>query len=454
MKKILLLFMMLCSYSAMYTQSLNVKVKEVKLRPTDSRASIQPREDKNGNKCAIIRVGVVGVDDLEFPDAVGDVEYRLSEYVVYVPKGQNTFQYKNKSGEIFGTIVFDDYGLEIAYPSSYDVIFESDNHLRSAIFAVQPSNARLLFAGEVVKVDADGMAMINKPVGDYTYTISADGFESQSGTVSLIEDEISTVTNVTLQEVMYPVKLNVTPKDAMVFIDDIPYTTEDRKDLKLSGGKHSIRVTAANYADREKEINVGKKTQPIYLILKESETKIVKHKEERTKTSVNIRNAAYITGGVAITEVSTTSQLRQGDCAVDLAFEFSHVQHFARVLALREGVSFGATDYLDKYGDFETDDESEAVYRLDVPLQLGVSFPFGAYNQHLISAYGGGYGKVLFTEGENEKPKYTWDYGIRLSAKLDFSKFSVGVDLGQSLNGMGFAAGVSLGFKFYTSKAK
>ena len=44
------------------------------------------------------------------------------------------------------------------------------------------------------------------------------------------------------------------------------------------------------------------------------------------------------------------------------------------------------------------------------------------------------------------------DYGIRLSAKLDLGRFVIGADLSQSLNGMGFSAGVNLGLKIFKKK--
>ena len=46
------------------------------------------------------------------------------------------------------------------------------------------------------------------------------------------------------------------------------------------------------------------------------------------------------------------------------------------------------------------------------------------------------------------------DYGIRVSAKIDIGHFVLGADFSQSLNGMGFSAGVNLGWKIYTTKKK
>ena len=85
MKRLFISLLMICAYTVIYAQQLTVK--SVNLRPQDARARTNPRDDAKGQKCAIIRVGVVGVENLVFPDAVGNVERSLSEYIVYVPEG-------------------------------------------------------------------------------------------------------------------------------------------------------------------------------------------------------------------------------------------------------------------------------------------------------------------------------------------------------------------------------
>jgi hypothetical protein len=257
---------MICVFSSTYAQQLTVKT--VHLRPQDARARTNPRDDANGKKCAIIRVGVVGVEILVFPDAVGNVERSLSEYIVYVPEGLKSLRYNNKEGKSLGTIKFDDWDQEINSLASYDVVFESSDHLRSAIFSIQPANATLFFDGKIVDVNSDGIAVINKPVGEYSYTVESKGFISQKGSVTLEEDNISTVTDVILDEQLYPVSISVFPEKATVFIDNKPYTKDEMVDLKLSEGKHLLRVTAANYQDDERSITVSSTMNPVYVTLR------------------------------------------------------------------------------------------------------------------------------------------------------------------------------------------
>ena len=473
MKKFLLIFWMICAFASTYAQQLTVK--SVNLRPQDARARTNPRNDTNGQKCAIIRVGVVGVEDLFFPDAVGNVERSLSEYVVYVPDGLNKLVYNKKSGEKLGIINFEDYDLEINSLASYDVIFESANHLRSAIFSVVPSNAKLTLNGKRVDINSDGIAMANLPVGDYSYTIEADGFISQSGSVILTEDEISTVTDVVLEEQLYSVKINIIPEEATIFIDDTPYSKESLVDLRLPVGEHKIRLTAPNYKDEEQSFNVKPGDNPLNYVMKEVKQEVIEHKEERTRTKISIRNAFYITGNFAMGGVSDKNSLFGKGNTLDFGAELSAVQHFAGIFGIREGVSFNVLkpNGNEKYFDMSVyNDSTRLLTHIDIPLQFSVSVPFGKYNRHLFSVFAGGYGSYIWMQSEwaekelseedklrdikdaDKDDKDYWDYGIRLSAKLDIGHFTIGADFNQSLHDMGFSAGFNIGFKLYSLRKK
>lgn len=454
MKKFFITFLMICICSVTCAQ--NLTVKSVNLRPLDSRASTNPRDDGKGNQCAIIRVGVVGVDNLVFPDAVGNVQRYLSEYVVYVPAGLKTFKYNNNAGKELGRIIFDDYGLEINTKTSYDVIFESSDHLRSAIFSIQPSNASLTVDGKKVEINSDGMAMVNKPIGDYIFTIMADGYLGQTGTVTLTEDDISTVTDIVLEEQLYPVTINVFPENATVFINNVPYTNEALSDLRLPGGKHNIRITATDYQDKEETITVNSSMSPLSFTLKEVKQKVIKHKEERTRTSVSVQSAVYysLTG-----ELYDKNKYNAFDYGGKFGLSFLHP--FGGIFSVKWGGEFGLM-HLDKDLKFklneELNDSTSSTTFIEVPLQLGLSIPFGKYNRHLFSVLGGGYYRWTWLRSEetgydskNNEKTYSHfsvhDYGIRLTAWVDFRCVGIGGEVSNSLKDHGLYFGVKLSYK-------
>lgn len=462
MKKILFALFMISVCITMNAQQLTLK--SVSLKSQDAHARTNPRDDGKGGKCAIIRVCVVGEDNLVFPEAVGDVERSLSEYIVYVPEGLKTLTYKNKEGVKLGTIDFDGLGLEIGSMESYEVIFDSTNHLRSAVFNIQPTNASLTLDGEKVEVGKDGIAMVNKPVGKYTYMIEAKGFLSQSGSVVLTENDISTVTDIVLEERLYPVSINVFPRDAKVFIDDVPIDT--LSDLKLPEGKHTVRVTATNYQEEERTIRVSSKMSPEYFILKDVKDEVVVHKEEQNKTNINIRNAFYLTCGLDGILPPKSSEIKY---FWGIKGEFSFIHHFGGIFAIREGigVSFLQPDYEDDFKGKESLQDSITHFAIDIPIQIGVSIPLGKHNNHLFTVLGGGYGHASYLSAyyENVAKKYReilsenhfelknyFDFGLRASLYLDIFKFTVAADVSQSLNGHGFSGSLVLGIKLYTLK--
>ena len=471
MRRYIVFFLGMCAFVLVNAQ--NLTVKSVNLRPQDARARTNPRNDSDGKKCAIIRVGVVGIENLEFPDAVGNVERKQSEYVVYVPEGLKKLQYNNNSGQKLGMVIFDDWGLEIQSLASYDVIFETDNHFRSAVFSVSPKNARLMFDGKKITINAEGMAVVNKPIGEYTYHVVADGYENLSGKVVLKEDEISTVTDVVLQEILYPVIIKAYPNEATVFIDNVLYTKDNLEELRLPAGEHSVRVTATNYEDEERIINVRSNTVPEYFTLKENKVEVVKHKEERTRTSINVRNAFYLTGVASVGGGKIIGNYLSKDNAYLFSGELSGVQHCAGILAIREAIGIGAfiPNDNEKYFFIPNDEKPEdrdstnSTF-FDAALQLGISIPF-AKNRHLLSIFGGAYGRMFTYEVARDTPleemkskelselkDISYDYGLRVSARIDFGHFSIGADVNESLNKMGLSAGINLGLKLYRLKKK
>lgn len=472
MRKVIL-FLMLCACLASQAQQL--KVKSVGLRPGDTRASTNPREDGKGEKCAIIRVAVVGVPGLKFPEAVGNVKYELNEYEVYVPDGLKKLKYQDKNGNDLGTINFDDFGIEINSKLSYDVSLESESHLRAAIFTNLPSNAKLKVDGQTIEVTKEGSAMVNKPVGVYNYQVEADGFRSEYGLVSLTEEAISTTINVVLEERRHKVTIFHTPHEASVFVDNVPYSIVNGKSLDLTEGKHTIRVTAPYYEEKEMTIDV-KNDMSESINLKKAKQESVKYKEERTRTSINVRNAQYFSFSGLMMGVSEIDKIINKENAVDLGFETSWVGHFAGIMGLRAGIGIGfiLPQENEKYIGLAYNSENDSLewlMHVDVPLQIGFSLPFGKYNQHMFNVFGGGYGSYIWRSGirnkevepgselqeriakheEMDKDKKI-DYGIRVSAKIDIGRFVLGADLSQSLNGMGILAGINLGWKIYFHK--
>lgn len=92
-----------------------------------------------------------------------------------------------------------------------------------------------------------------------------------------------------------------------------------------------MRVTATNYEDAERNIEVNANTAPIHFMLNENNQDVVVHKEERTRTKVNIRNSGYSKIGVE----GITADLNSNMLLVGPKFDYDYVRHFGGLFALR-----------------------------------------------------------------------------------------------------------------------
>jgi hypothetical protein len=212
-----------------------------------------------------------------------------------------------------------------------------------------------------------------------------------------------------------------------VFIDNVPYTKEALTDIKLPEGKHKIRVTAANYQDEERTLKVTLSMPTEYFVLKEVKHEIVKHKGERTRTNINIRNHWDLLLGAD----------SYGTGEMDYIIRLTKTNHFGGLLARQWGLTAGIPH---KYNAEESEDN---FYYAGLSLGYGISIPFGTYNQFLFSSFFSGFGRYRFTEDE------ALAFGTRISARLDINNFIIEVNGTYSPNYRNkFYPSLMLGYKF------
>ncbi len=415
----------------------------------DLTARMSPRKDSSGKNCALIRVGIIGVKDMNFPDAIGNVMHEGSEYHVYVPEGLKSLRYNGGGGRIRGKIEFKNYPAvgTIASNRVYHIVFDTENHQRMAIIKATPQTATLIVDGKPVKLDADGIATVEKPVGTYRYRLSAPQYETQEGKIDLIEDELSITKTINLERVKHAVIINGFPSKANLTVDgDSKGPLNLNGDLNLSEGFHTIHLQAEGYDDYEQTINVMAGMPPINISMQKKIEKEVTDRTGTSHTSINLRPGHYLTFGGHLFDKKKYDAQQWG-----ISINYSAMQHFAAIFALREGISYGIS-FLDKdemKNTFESTPKDTTTMYIEVPLQIGISVQINSFGTCLFSVMGGGYGKYMWTEmegGSNSKSKDAWDYGLRLSAILELSKFIIGAEVSSSLNQKGIFYGLHLGY--------
>lgn len=444
---------------AISAQAQALKPKAFVLEQNNATASRYIRKDEKGENCALVLVDVVGVGNIKFKEAVGETAYALNEYKVYVPKGTKTlsYSYDGKSG----VIKLDGQGQTLESLQTYRLVLETENRMRSAIFYVNPQDAKLVFDGKVVALDQNGAVAIDKPIGTYSYTVSSKGYIDYTGKVELTEDVINKTVDILLEEKMYDVTLNCPVKEASLFVDNEPYGTigELGESLQLSEGKHTYRITSKGYQDANGDFLVQDNHSTLNVQLQKMKEKTKVFKDERTKTTINMRNHMDVL-------YSTSVFLEDNFKSYLGTISFSWSQHMLGILTFREGVEVGAgiasSEYsrklFDKYHDEQKEKKNAVPFNVNIPLQMGVTLPLNKYNTCFVSFLGGAYGAYYYTghkpssmEGNYDKEVYTeiWDWGARLNVMLYFKKFVLGFEGSRSLNNrkIGAMAGIKLGYK-------
>ena len=188
MRKILLsIILLFASISSAIAQKL--AIESFKLAGSDLTAQTQPRKDLNDRNCAVVKVQFVG----ELVNIEGNVIMPLvkrnNETWVYMP--QNTRQMKVITKNYLPLMVtFADYGIDRLESNRTYVLTllgssqQQAQQSQTLTIKYSPSSATVLVDNKMVK-GMNGVARTTLPVGQHSYIVACDGYESEEGTVKL-----------------------------------------------------------------------------------------------------------------------------------------------------------------------------------------------------------------------------------------------------------------------------
>ena len=188
MRNILLsFFLFFTAISSALAQKLTVE--SFKLVPSDLTAQTQPRKDLNDRNCALIKVGL-GLQGVQFEGSIiGNVENKTGEYWVYMPQGNRMLKVKHAN---YAPVMvnFADYGVEkLESNRTYELVVTASGGVQAAqkqklTIRYTPSSATVLVDNKMVK-GTNGVAQTTLPVGQHSFIVFCDGYDSEEGTVKL-----------------------------------------------------------------------------------------------------------------------------------------------------------------------------------------------------------------------------------------------------------------------------
>ena len=171
------------------TLAQELTVKSFKLASSDLTAQTQSRKDLNNRNCAVVKVLFVG----ELTNIEGNVIMPLvkrnNETWVYMP--QNTRQMKVITKNYLPLMVtFADYDVEKLESNRTYVLTllgvsqQQAQQSQTLTIRYSPSSATVLVDNKMVK-GMNGVAQTTLPVGQHSFIVACDGYESEEGMVKL-----------------------------------------------------------------------------------------------------------------------------------------------------------------------------------------------------------------------------------------------------------------------------
>lgn len=188
MRKLLIVMLLaLVECSIGYSQELTIK--SFSLVQSDLSAQIQSRKDLNDKNCALVKVGI-GLQDVRFEgNIIGKVENNTGEYWVYMPQGSRMLKVKHPNYPPI-MVTFANYGIEkLESNRTYQLtmyVSNSNQTVQQQTLTIKysPSSAMILIDSKLVK-GSDGVVKATLPIGQHSYMVICDGYESEEGTVKM-----------------------------------------------------------------------------------------------------------------------------------------------------------------------------------------------------------------------------------------------------------------------------
>lgn len=187
MRKLIAIILLLLIVGRVEGQDLAVKY--FTLVPSDLSVQIQPHKDLNGKNCALVKVGI-GLQGVQFEgNIMGEIANKVDEYWVYMPQGSRMLKVKHPNYSPI-MVTFANFGIEkLESNRTYQLTMNVSSinqtgQQQTLTIKYSPSTAMVLIDSKLIK-GSNGIVKATLPIGQHSYMVVCDGYESEEGTVKL-----------------------------------------------------------------------------------------------------------------------------------------------------------------------------------------------------------------------------------------------------------------------------
>ena len=187
MRKSLLLLLFVLQTIVVWAQKLTVE--SFKLAENDISAQTQSRKDLNDRNCALVKVQFVGAISEVEGNVVKPLVNHGNETWVYMPQGSRQLKLFTQS-YLPVMVTFADYGVEkLESNRTYVLVMTKPmnsvgQQKQTLTIRYTPTSATVLVDNKMVRGN-NGVAKTTLPVGQHSFVVACDGYESEEGMVKL-----------------------------------------------------------------------------------------------------------------------------------------------------------------------------------------------------------------------------------------------------------------------------
>lgn len=250
-------------------------VEKFDLKTNDVTARTHPRQDINGNDCALIKVQLAAPNAIFDGNVIGDVAYETSIYMVYMSQGSKRLTVRLE-GYLPLEVNFEDFGIKSLESKTVYILTISGIIANRAIEPVRkmtgwivinskPSGATVYINDEFV--GNTPLTNYKQAYGKYTYRVEYPNYHSSSGTIELNSGKIER--NIELKPAFGTISITSNVAGANVLLDGkatnklTPCTLEE-----IPSGQHTIIVQKDKYSPVQQSFNIEDgKTTPLSISL-------------------------------------------------------------------------------------------------------------------------------------------------------------------------------------------
>ena len=254
---------LLCLFCCICGNAQRLNVDRFEEKPNDITARTNPRQDINGNDCALVKVQLAAANAVFDGNVIGEVAYETSEYFVYMSNGSKRMTIKLE-GYLPLEVNFEDYGIKSLEGKMVYVMTVSGVTATKPIEPVrtktgwivinsEPSGATVYINDEFV--GNTPLTNYKQAYGTYTYRLEHPNYHSSTGTIELNSGK--TEKTVELKPAFGAIAITSNVSGAKVLLDGkatnkvTPCTLEE-----VPSGQHNVQVQKDKYSPRQQSVVV------------------------------------------------------------------------------------------------------------------------------------------------------------------------------------------------------